>query len=186
MIRKRTRTVHVGSSTARMGMVKRTLIWMLALAITAAIGLNFMREEYDIDFAPQRLLEQDPRLGIFETRIADVASEFMRRSPELRKSFEEFSACTRSEASLTGSCDSKPILLKRDQAIKAVWPEMIDRLARPGDWGERSASRDARKEYFAEKDLHSPQILRNRCLPKITFTMSIRDDILSRSIDMGA
>ncbi len=173
---KRYRISQADSAATRTDIIKRTAGWALVIAITAAMALTIAGEAYDINFAPLRLFQGWTRLGVFETRISDVESEFMRRSPELREAFDEFSACTRSEGSDPGSCDPKPILLKRDRAIRAAWPAMLDRLGRPGDWGEYAASRHSRNEYLAETEHYSAENLRDRCLPKITFMMSVRGE----------
>lgn len=154
--------------------LKKIVGWALVLAITAQLTLVFIGEEYGFSFAPYRLVDTRTRLGIFDTRIGDVVSEFMRRSPDLRESFGRFSDCMKRENAHPESCDMQLILMQRDRIIKDMWPDMLDRLSRADDWGGRTYSRSARDEFLAEIKRHGFVEAREQCQPKIMFMSSVR------------
>lgn len=78
-----------------------------------------------------RPFQSESELGLFESRIASVEDEHMRRLPELRENFQEFSQCIKK-----AGCDFQKILSKRDDILNKNWSYMYRRLTIEQDWGE--------------------------------------------------
>ncbi len=120
-----------------------------------------------IPTAVTRAFDGETKLGLFEERISNIPVEFIRRSPTVAHSWKEFKECLREYIS---ACDPTPILAERDHAISEEWPALFDRLAVFGDWGEYSDSQIARDRFFEVLAEKGADTLRNRCVPKITYT----------------
>ncbi len=115
--------------------------------------------------AGQRLFDHKSRLSFGESRIEHIPSEFQRRSPLFMHAWDAFKLCSRDS-----TCNSAGMLLVRDEAIRLDWPMVFDYLKVYDDWGTASESADARDEFFREIEQRGEHIVRNKCLPRITFS----------------
>ena len=116
-----------------------------------------------------RLADPESKLAWGESRIAHIPAEFIRRSPLFATSWEALRLCSNYD-----ECSATSIVALRDEAIRLDWPQVFDRLVVYDDWGDASESASARDEFFAILKERGADVLRNSCLPKITF--EILDD----------
>lgn len=136
---------------------------------------------YFVPTAVVRTFDHESKLGLFESSIQGVSSEMMRRSPALKKNFENFRTCIKH-----AGCDTKPIFAERDRIIKETWPQVFDRVAVNRDWFEISdyiltpnKVTPAEEGLFAfseELKQHGKEKLRNQCVPNTTYHYSRRED----------
>ncbi len=146
MWRKASRSVH------------RTLLFCLCL-----LGMVIIL--YLLTSGRLRFLHPESNLGIFETRIENVSTEFIRRSPELRKNFEEFKSCMKMP-----DCDSEEILAKRDAIIQKEWPVVFDRLLVDDDWGSLTFTNMAHDRFLRETArVGGKSVMRSKCVPLIRY-----------------
>jgi hypothetical protein len=138
--------------------VFRTLLPCLCL-------LGVVITSYLLTFGRLRFLHPESRLGIFETRIENVSTEFMRRSPQLKKNFEEFKSCMQMP-----DCNSEEILAKRDAIIQKEWPVVFDRLLVEDDWGSLAFTDMAHDRLVRETArVGGKAIMRSKCVPLIRY-----------------
>jgi hypothetical protein len=105
------------------------------------------------------------KLDFLDTRIENVSTEFMRRSPRLKANWEEFKQCMEKS-----DCKHEPILAKRDEIIKAEWPTIFDRLIVHDDWGTLSFTAMAHDRFFSEIErVGGQKIMRAQCVPLIRY-----------------
>lgn len=132
--------------------------------------------------AVMRAFDSDSKLGLFESEITGVSSEFMRRSPALKATYEAFGSCMQQD-----KCDRAEILAKRDRIIAAEWPAIFDRLAVRADWwsisdqllpsGKLEQREVDREMFFEELRQKGADTLRNRCVPNITYRFDRRGNL---------
>ncbi len=106
----------------------------------------------------------DSKLGIFEYRIGSIADEMMRRSPKLRKNYEEFKVCPQ-----TRGCDAVEVSKRRDAIVVQEWPAVFDRLTVHRDWGAYYLSAAERDNFFAALKKHGHDRIRADCVPKLEY-----------------
>ncbi len=136
---------------------------------------------YFVPTAVVRSFDHESKLGLFEDSIQGVSSEMMRRSPALKKNFENFRTCIKH-----AGCDTKPIFAERDRIIKETWPQVFDRVAVDKDWvdlvdyvlpsNKVTSAEAGRMAFFDELKQHGKEKLRNQCVPNTTYRYSRRED----------
>ena len=116
------------------------------------------------------------KLGAFEDRIKGPAYELMRRSPELRRNFEDFQKC---EA--TSGCNTARIFAKRDTIIRKAWPEVYPRLNVRQDWSmctstyDRCEDTDLQHDAFEATRARVGEVkLQYECVPVIQYRTDSR------------
>ena len=135
--------------------MNRFLSFLLAAgAIAWTVGL----------WHPQRFLDRETRLGVFEQRISSVSEELMRRSGQLRDNLKDFGACVEQS-----SCNPGGILVKRDIFIQLEWKDVFDRITVRKDWDEARNTRYERDEFFKKLGEVGAETLRNSCVPVIEY-----------------
>lgn len=112
-----------------------------------------------------QFLHSESRLGAFETRIENVSTEFMRRSPRLKANFETFKSCMQKS-----DCQPEPILAKRDEIIQKEWPSVFDRLLIDDDWGVLTFTTMAHERFLrAINQAGGKMNMRKHCIPLIRY-----------------
>jgi len=112
-----------------------------------------------------RSLAIPTRLAPGEPKITKVEDEFMRRSPELRANFTEFTACT-------AKCGARneAIFRKRDEIIARVWPDLLDRLTKNGDWATTLDATEKALAFRSEvENKGGYQYVQKHCKPHINY-----------------
>ena len=129
-----------------------------------------------------RAFDSDSKLGLFESEISGVSTEFMRRSPRLKANYERFSDCMQQ-----WECRYGAILTERDRIVEEEWPAIFDRVAVRGDWrsiseqvlpsGKLEQREVDREKFFEELRHKGADTLRNRCVPNITYRFDQRGSL---------
>jgi len=144
----------------RKGLKSLSLGLLVCLCLLGTVGILFL-------FSVGRLqsLFPESRLDFLDTRIENVSTEFMRRSPNLKANFESFKACMR-----TPDCQPEEILSKRDEIIRKEWPTLFDRLLVDDDWGSLAFTEMAHERFLREIDrVGGKEVMRVRCVPLIRY-----------------
>lgn len=133
---------------------------------------------YYVPTAFVRVFDANTKLGYFEDEVTGVSVELMRRSPELRKNFDEFRECMKN----SNSCNLGLIFEERNRIIAQSWPAVFDRVSVRSDWWSLadqiiSPSKADQKEidqssFFEELRKRGTDTLRNRCVPNTHYLYS--------------
>ena len=134
------------------------IIGGLVLIFAAWLAINYGPT------AVSRAFNAETKLGLFESRIANIPAEFIRRSPRFAYTWEKFEDCMQRSA-----CNPADILAERDRIIAQEWPALFDRLVVFSDWGGLRESRESRERFFETLKEKGADTLRNRCVPKIEY-----------------
>jgi hypothetical protein len=134
--------------------------FILAIVFSVIVGSLVLGGTFP---KPQRFWNGS-HLGVFETRIASVGDEVMRRTAWLSENFAQFKNCG------PDCADNKVIFAQRDFLVEKSWPSVFDRLMVDQDWGELPASEGAHEWLKQEMQEHGgPDRLRNFCWPRMEY-----------------
>jgi hypothetical protein len=113
-------------------------------------------------------LTPNTKLYFWETRIEGVAEEFLRRSPRLRSTHNDYKVnCYNIE-----TCDEQTYFKKRDQIVKEEWSDIFERLVISSDWGNAGWAEKNHKEflyYLSEDTGFGYSNLRDQYLPVLHY-----------------
>ena len=153
----------------------KRLLWGVSLLVAVYYVSLFL---FQLAGGNPRALNPWSKLGLYEESIEAVSSEFMRRSPSLSASFEDFKRCMASPI-CEDSERLRLIMKHRDETIRKEWPLVFDRLVNDGgqDWLKPSSdpskrelkARDAHDRFFRSIRHLGADRLRNHCVPIIEF-----------------
>ncbi len=118
------------------------------------------------------------KLWFWETRIEGVAEEFLRRSPRLQATYQNY----RTNCYGRAECRTEIYFARRDQIVREEWPQIFDRLAISSDWGRGGWSEKNHQEflYYLQDDTgFGADSLRNNYLPVLHY----RDGALQLDVD---
>ena len=152
------------------------IAWVLSILIALAGLCLFI---YTTLGGNVRALSPWSKLEPYEEGITAVSDEFMRRSPRLKKNYDEFEMCMRFRDCVE-SDRLFAILAKRDQIIHEEWPAIFDRLIITGDWAvkKKPITREEVETLKAYSNFQKkltelgPEKMRNACEPIIYFWMT--------------
>jgi len=117
-------------------------VLVIAAATTLVVAMAWWS---DSSSAVARRFAADSLLVSYEPRIAGVTAELLRRSPGYRQALRDMEHCLATEG--VSMCDVVPFLVRRDEAIRRDWGEIVTRLSVAGDWGARLQSFDNHRQW---------------------------------------
>ncbi len=145
------------SALAASRLVQLAFIGVIAYLLYQLLAFMFFPHGLNM----QRLWDKETKLWPLEERIAGVADEYLRRSPNFRAAFEEFRLCA-------PECPAH-VYANRNIVISQDWPNIFERLVVEKDWGAlltTEYSHGLFREIIA-KHGHGGALI--NCAPKIGF-----------------